>query len=206
MVSDPFWYERPSILIQQNRLIEFFPHDEMSLYEKLNAIVRFAVYFAMIVYLFKRTTNMFVFPFFVLGITLYLFKSNNVEVIKETFSNGTCQLPSPSNPFMNVLMNDYTDDPQRPPACDINDPKIKQQMEENFEKNLYKNTVDIWGRNNSQREYYTMPNTTIPNDQINFANWLYKTAPTCKEISSQCKTTIDLRHKRKPIAPRTTAQ
>ena len=31
-----------------------------------------------------------------------------------------------------------------------------------------------------------MPIQTIPNDQTNFANWLYKTGPTCHENSEYC--------------------
>jgi hypothetical protein len=203
--NDPFWYEDPNILIQQDRLIEFFPHNDMTLYEKLNAIVRFAVYFALVVYAFKRQTKMFFFPLFVVGLTIFLFK-NGYDPIENftTKSNNPlkskfCQQPSDNNPFMNVLISDYTENPQKKPACDVNDKRVKKAIKDKFENNLYKNTVDIWGRNNSQREYYTMPNTTIPNDQINFANWLYKTPPTCKELTTHCTTEIDIRHNRRPI-------
>ena len=44
---------------------------------------------------------------------------------------------------------------------------------------------DIFGKNNSQRQFYTMPVTTIPNNQTQFANWLYKTEPTCKENNGE---------------------
>ena len=40
---------------------------------------------------------------------------------------------------------------------------------------------DIYNNRNSQRQYYTMPNTQIPNDQTSFARWLYATPPSCKE-------------------------
>ena len=202
MAPDPFWFIDPKILIQQNRLIEFFPHDEMTLYEKLNAMVRFALYFALLVFAFKQQKAMFFFPLFVLGVTLYLYKIDYKPKEGKSYfnkSNGhsvECQPPSDSNPFMNVLISDYTGNPQKKRACDINDKKVQRDIKSKFEKNLYQNTVDIWGRNNSQREYYTMPNTTIPNDQINFANWLYKTEPTCKEITSNCKVEQDIRHKR----------
>ena len=33
------------------------------------------------------------------------------------------------------------------------------------------------------RQFYTMPNTTIPNDQEAFSNWLYGTENVCKEGS-----------------------
>ncbi len=203
--GDKFWYQDPLVLIQQDRLIEFFPHNDMSLYEKLNAIVRFALYFALLTLAMKGQTTMFLFPLFVMGLTLYLFKMDyHPEDDKDYFTlsrakREECQPPSDSNPFMNVLISDYTENPQKKRACDINDKEIQKEIKDKFEKNLYRNTVDLWERNNSQREYYTMPNTTIPNDQINFAKWLYKTPATCKELTTHCTTDVDLRHKRKPI-------
>ena len=93
-----------------------------------------------------------------------------------------CQAPSQHNPFMNVLISDYKYRPQRPPACSRkNDANIKKNIDHDFRKNLYQNLDDAWGRNNSQRQYFTMPSTTIPNDQRAFAEWLYKTGPTKKE-------------------------
>lgn len=202
-ISDLFWYQNPNILIQLDRLNEFFPHNDMTLYEKLNSMVRFAIYFALLVFAFKRSTRMFLFPLFVAGLTLYLFKNDykeekeGMKIVGDKYDK--CQKPSDENPFMNVLISDYTENPEKKPACNVNDKNIKEEIKEKFEKNLYRNTVDIWGRNNSQREYYTMPNTTIPNDQINFANWLYKTPATCKELTRHCNTEIDLRHNRRPI-------
>ena len=38
-----------------------------------------------------------------------------------------------------------------------------------------------------KENFYTTPNTTIPNNQGDFANWLYKTPKTCKEGNgNQC--------------------
>lgn len=205
MLSDPFWYQDPRILIQSDRLSEFFPHNEMSLYEKLNAMVRFAIYFVILIFAFKRNTNMLFFPLFVLGLTLFLYKNGYDPLGKETMTTldgpkyEDCQLPSNENPFMNVLISDYTANPQKKKACNVSDKKVKQEIQDKFEQNLYRDTIDIWGRNNSQREYYTMPNTTIPNDQINFANWLYKTPATCKELTKHCTTEIDIRHNRRPV-------
>ena len=50
----------------------------------------------------------------------------------------------------------------------------------NFEE---QDVDDLFGRYNSQRQFYTMPSTTVPNDQKSFAEWLYKTPETCKENS-----------------------
>ena len=40
----------------------------------------------------------------------------------------------------------------------------------------------MFGRSQSQREFYTMPSTSIPNDQGSYQDWLYKIpGKTCKE-------------------------
>ena len=55
-----------------------------------------------------------------------------------------------------------------------------------FGYNLYRDVGDLYGKNNSQRQYYTMPATTMPNDQTAFAKWCYNTGPTCKERGLYC--------------------
>jgi hypothetical protein len=92
-----------------------------------------------------------------------------------------CQTPTPNNPFMNVLITDYTENPNRPPACNHNDPVAKDQTGKYFDYNLYKDVEDVWEKRNSQREFVTMPWTTIPNDVDSFMKWCYKTTYVCKD-------------------------
>ena len=73
---------------------------------------------------------------------------------------------------MNTLVSDYKNNTQKKSACKYI-PDIKKKIENNFDNNLYKDIGDIYGKNSSQRQFYTMPNTQIPNDRKQFANWLY---------------------------------
>jgi hypothetical protein len=98
---------------------------------------------------------------------------------------GECSKPSINNPFMNI--NQITDNKQKPPACKYYDkPKVASEVEKDFEYNLYRDVSDLYNKRNSQRQYYTMPSTTIPNEQTSFAKWLYLSPPTCKEDSIRC--------------------
>ena len=55
----------------------------------------------------------------------------------------------------------------------------------------------VFGKNNSQREFYTAPVTTIPNNQGDFADWCYKTGKTCKENNGkQCLENISFQPNR----------
>ena len=83
---------------------------------------------------------------------------------------------------MNVLMNEYTEDPKKPIACPIGDDKIEDKVNKYYDR-LYKDVDDIYGKNNGYRQFYTNPNTTIPNDQAGFARFCYGDMISCKEGS-----------------------
>ena len=115
-------------------------------------------------------------------------RNNKQEAISDS-----CIRPTVDNPFMNSTMKDYLniDDNNkivdRQPACDINDAKIKKEIDADFNNNLYKDVTDIFGKLNSQRNFYTMPWTTIPNDpKHDFAKWLYLSPKTCHEDQEAC--------------------
>jgi hypothetical protein len=130
---------------------------------------------------------------FVAIFTYLLYKHDNTShlidnwVLKKNFrgkdpSTGkSCVIPSPNNPFMNVLVSDYAVDPERPGACDIQHPSISRQAKKHFDHRLFRSVHDIFDKEASDRQFYTNPITTIPNDQASFANWCYKTGKTCKE-------------------------
>ena len=55
-----------------------------------------------------------------------------------------------------------------------------------FNNNLFREVDAVWERENSQRQFYTVPNTSIPNQRNEFAEWLYKSRATCKEDNNNC--------------------
>ena len=58
---------------------------------------------------------------------------------------------------------------------------MKRKVEETLDAGVYKDSNDLFNRRNSQRQWYTMPNTEAMNKQTEFAKWCYMTPPTCKE-------------------------
>ena len=66
-----------------------------------------------------------------------------------------CVLPTDDNPFMNVLL---TDKRTRKPACrTVKNKKIKKLVNDKFSNGLYKDINSVYDRENSQREFFTMP-------------------------------------------------
>jgi hypothetical protein len=90
--------------------------------------------------------------------------------------------PTSKNLFMNVLLDEYKYNPDRPEAAPIGNPTIKQTLDDFFRVHWYSDPTDVFGKNQNQRQFVTQPSTTVPNDQGSFANWLYKIpGKTCKE-------------------------
>ena len=189
-MSDPLWVNDITILINTDKLVEFFPTSEMSRSEKLNAITRFSIYASIIMFLYNRNTNSFFFAIITMSVIFLLNHSNmlkgNIDNFEKTVETAdrenSCVEPTRENPFMNVLLTDYEKNPRRKEACtSYNNKEVNDAMNNEFNNNLYRDVSNIFNRNNSQRQFYTNPATSIPNKQGDFVNWLYNRPETCKE-------------------------
>jgi hypothetical protein len=97
--------------------------------------------------------------------------------------------PTARNLFMNVLIDEYKYNPDRPAAAPVSDPLVKQTLDDYFRVQWFSDPTDVFGRNQSQREFVTQPSTSIPNDRESYQNWLYKIpGKTCKEGGRYCTT------------------
>jgi len=113
-----------------------------------------------------------------------------------SYRKGTCRKPTNDNPFMNPAVTEFNDG-EVPVACNVDDNEIKEDMERKFNDNLYRNVDDVWDIENSRRQFYTIPTGNYqPENQTDFANWLYKTPCICKEDNGACAPHEDLRFKR----------
>jgi hypothetical protein len=90
--------------------------------------------------------------------------------------------PTARNLFMNVLLEEIKYNPGRPQAASVNNPLVKQTLDDYFRVQWFSDPTDVFGKNQSQRQFVTQPSTTVPNDQGAFADWLYRIpGKTCKE-------------------------
>jgi hypothetical protein len=96
--------------------------------------------------------------------------------------NGARTYPTEANPFMNVLVNEVLDNPNKPPAASIDNNAMARQLSDEFQTRMYGDPTDVYQHTQDQRVWSVTPNTSIPNDQGSFANWLYRVpGRTCKE-------------------------
>jgi hypothetical protein len=91
-------------------------------------------------------------------------------------------VPTARNPFMNVLIDEIKYNPTKPPAKYIGDPDVQGSLDSFFRVQWSSDPTDVFGKTQSQREFITMPSTSVPNDRGSFQDWLYKIpGKTCKE-------------------------
>jgi hypothetical protein len=197
------WYKDIVDFFDINNVMVFYPTSEMEYHEKLNSIMRMVLYLCIVLYSLKNDFKVFIL-FIVVGIVtyiLYTLDDNKEKYLDDTFDYGvyeederemenmrSCTKPTRENPFMNVMMNEYVENPERRKACKINK-KVNKYIDNYFNEDLYRSVDDIYNKNASERQYYTMPSTEIPNNQDEFAQWLYGiNEKTCKEGNGlKCK-------------------
>jgi hypothetical protein len=91
-------------------------------------------------------------------------------------------VPTARNPFMNITVDEYYYNPLRPAAASVGDTAVKADLDSFFKTEFTRDPTDVFGRSQSQRQFVTMPATTVPNDVGSLQDWLYKLpGKTCKE-------------------------
>lgn len=101
--------------------------------------------------------------------------------------------PTAANPFMNVLISEISENPLRPAAANVQSIKVRSELDSYFDTMFAGDPGDTFNRTQSQRQWVTMPSTTIPNDKESYQNWLYRVeGRTCKEGNmSACNFSTD---------------
>ena len=81
MSVDKFWSNDFTVLLDKNKLNQFYPTNSMSMSEILNSLVRASVYLSVCLFIYKRNTNVFfiVIGTMVLTYLIYTYKPNDTE-------------------------------------------------------------------------------------------------------------------------------
>ena len=123
-MSNTFWLNNPNVLINKDKLKDFFPNKNQTIPENLNSIVRLSVYLTLGLLLYSKNLKYILLPLIVLLLTYGLFvmypeKEDLINMSLKEISLDKpmkkCIKPTVDNPFMNY--NHITDDYHRPPAC-----------------------------------------------------------------------------------------
>ena len=178
------WYNNPLILL--NDWYQFFPNNDLTKEQKINAIARFAIFYSILILIFKQDMKWLLISVVLLIISFCLETYENFDQVSTL---STCVKPTKKNPFMNYT---FGDDIDRESACDYED--VKDEMRSEFKKDIVPDPADLWGTNISDRNFFTMPWTQIVNNQTGFANWLYGNSGKCKNEGIDCDKNRDNRY------------
>jgi hypothetical protein len=171
-------------IFKSDDLLKFWPSSNQTAKERVFATTRFILYSTCIVYLIQRDSRVFALGMLVLAVLFYLQKNNMIVDGKNLVATGrvpnllqpNVTLPTQDNPMGNVLLNEYVDDPDRPSAAWY--PSVRTEVQQEWSKiHPFERTRD------AERNFYTMPVTTIPGDQTGFAEASFgkKFSPMCKD-------------------------
>ena len=220
--NDTFWSENPNVLLDS---WDFYPLDSMTLAQKLNAITRSLLILSLVALFFTGhpTRLLFISLMSMVGIwgmyEYYHGPSSGMKTNQEGMVGGfnrsggggnassyldetahansipTYQQPTPENPFGNVLVTDYEDNPHKLSAPPASHPKVQNLIEQNAKKmvqevnpgqpnigdQLFRDINEQLSFEQSMRPFHSNAATTIPNDQGAFAQFCYGDMISCKE-------------------------
>ena len=199
MVS--FWLENPNTLLNKNYITEIWPNSDFNLARKLNAITRLIIILTILGYFFTKSPYIPVSALVSIVILVIIYKSKikteRVEEFVGSFKKRDAAvkdldamlqkeftMPTKKNPVMNVLMTEYSENPNRKPAAPSYNEVVEEEINDKAERKdnkLFKNLGDNLSFEHSMRNFYAMPNTKIPNNQKDFAMFCYGNMPSCKD-------------------------
>lgn len=276
------WYKNPEILFKN--LDQFIPNKKLSKEQNINSIVRFAIYFSIIILILNQNIKWLLLSLLLLITSYYLdindnqysvyFPTITIKSINNekptittnfnnyedfTINNDIITKSSINNPYMNHIINNtpstniypkilpnnlsitslnqfvkndldnkelnmiqnntinydlcLTSDNNKlcipenktkidpdslPKRFKIND-ELKKEIKKNYKTHLKFDSIDIWGQLINDRNYYTLPNTELVNDQSGFAEWCYTNnnqSGDCKTYGVNCVKDRDVRYHR----------
>lgn len=208
---DKFWLYDLMILFNSERIMEILPKSDHSLSRRLNAITRCIILLTILGYFYTRNINMLISMIICLMIIVIFYKhkyqkdlNENIhkKVLQEGFDTKEPEFkkildksftqPTKDNPLMNVLVNEIQENPNKKAAAPSYNETISNEIDKVSksqcqDSKLYNNLGDNLTHQNMMRNFHSMPNTRVYNDQKSFREFCYGTMKSCKEEDAdQC--------------------
>jgi hypothetical protein len=160
------------------------PAVDQTIEAQLNASVMFAIYFALAVGIVKKSAGGIYLVLAVAALTwvMHEHRSTSTESFHQrgslrcTTGGAPAHIePTKDNPFMNTRVGDPLR--HRPPASSLSDAKVAAEVASLFDDGLVREQGDVYGKNASDRQFFTMPT----NDDAAFRKFVYNIPPTLKQ-------------------------
>lgn len=155
----PFWSKDPNILLNGKYIFEFFPTENMSYEQQLNALTRSLFLITIFSFIITKSVRLLIVSFITFFSIYFLYyyqrkTKNTKKRIGENFENPADELtkkysiqekeqvfdtPTSSNPFSNVLITDYEYNPEKKPAP----PSFNENINETILRNAKKMVSEL---------------------------------------------------------------
>ena len=205
MDIDKFWLDNPLIIFKKERITELWPDKQFSASRKLNAITRVIILLTILGYFISKSVKIIITGIVTLLFIVFIYhiqvKKEQEEqemknIMKEGFDSMSPKFdkimeqnfttPTKNNPMMNVLLPEIHDKPNRKEAAPSYNTNIRKEINEKAKSNLnddklYNNLGDNLSHQHMMRNFHSIPNTSVPNNQKDFAMFCYGSMKSCKE-------------------------
>ena len=187
------WFDDPTELFKKSKVLQFWPSANQPGDERINSSTRFIMYLSTVLYLVNRDPRVFVLAAMVIGTMYVLYKMGRIKAAHPINKpTADCQTPTENNPMANVLLSDYTEDPNRPPACyyPTVSGEVSSLLDDTFpyDSGRSRSPLPKYQKKFGARQFFSNPATMIPNDQTAFAEFCYgkKFRPMCRDTPGAC--------------------
>lgn len=180
MTQNTLWIDDPlNVLFDVRKMHLIIPDRNDSMNEQVNSFTRFILLYGSILSVYKKSWNPLVFTSLMSVLVLlmvFVMKQKPVEKMNTTFGQKDNQ-----DVCQNTLENPFGNPPVGS-GCKSNVQDSSGTPDSLYEYNIPMDEWDIYGKNNSQRQFFTIPR----NDQTSFAKWLYDPGDVCKTSPMKC--------------------
>jgi hypothetical protein len=182
-MPEQIWFKNPTVLFDKDTWTKFVPTKDMTTGEALNAVLRFSVYFSLILFLATSVSGyIMAIPIMMVSTILLHNLFPNGKTIESFVAKAQANVgpeytrPSKENPFMNVLLTEIQDNPDREDAAPTNRRDVKADIYKSFQatSDIYMDTTDLFDQAQAMRTFHTMQSARVPNDLEGFKKWLAK--------------------------------
>ena len=178
-----YWFKDPTVLFKH--MDEFYPRSDLNKVHKVNALARLSIYYSLIIIILKFDTIYLSLSFCLLLLSIFLGSVDQFEnMVNKENNTEPCTKPTKQNPFMNFTVGDQMKNPNRAEACPLD--TIRDEEIKNYRFGISPDPADLYGKTITDRNFYTMPSTTIVNNQEGFLKYLYGDFGKCKAEGKDC--------------------
>ena len=203
---EKFWIYDISELFNMKHATEIWPYEYLTMERKYNGITRLILYLTILGFFFTKSFNILVSCVITVLVFIVLYHIQSKK-LKEGLSNNDNRssqsdfknimkdkysFPTKKNPFMNIMLDDYKYNNKKKAAAPAYNDSVLRNINKDAQKpellnslvdnsKLYRNLGDNLNFEHNMRNFHTMPNTKIPNDQKKFAEFCYGNMSSCKE-------------------------